>query len=87
MPRLTKRWPLYAYLGMAAVAVILICLLPTQDIVTVSTAAYYASIPYLLYLIFGVVRHYIRQRKLNAVDILVLSGFLVLLTGLLYEAF
>lgn len=83
----TKRWPLYAYLGMAAVAVILICLLPTQDIVTVSTAAYYASIPYLLYLIFGVVRHYIRQRKLNAVDILVLSGFLVLLTGLLYEAF
>src|SRR5699024_7600340 len=33
------------------------------------------------------VRHYIRQHKLNAVDILVISGFAVLLAGLLYEAF
>ena len=82
----TRRWPLYAYLGMAAVAAVLICVLPTQDVVTVSTAAYYASVPYLLYLAFGVIRHYIRQRRLNAVDILVLSGFLVLLAGLLYEA-
>ena len=82
----TKRWPLYAYLGMAAVAAVLICVLPTQDIVTVSTAAYYASIPYLLYLTFGIIRHHIRQRRLNAVDILVLSGFLILLAGLLYEA-
>lgn len=49
----TKRWPLYAYLGMAAVAAVLICVLPTQEIVTVSTAAYYASVPYLLYLIFA----------------------------------
>ena len=82
----TKHWPLYAYLGMAAVSAALICLLPTKDIVTVSTAVYYVSIPYLLYLIFGVIRHYIRQRRLDAVDILVLSGFLVLLAGLLYEA-
>lgn len=82
----TKHWPLYAYLGMAAVAAVLICVLPTQDIVTVSTAVYYASVPYLLYLIIGVIRHYIRQRRLNAVDILVISGFLVLLAGLLYEA-
>ena len=82
----TKHWPLYVYLGMAAVAAVLICALPTQDIVAVSTAVYYASIPYLLYLIVGVIRHYIRQRKLNAVDILVISGFLVLLAGLLYEA-
>ena len=80
----TRRWPLQVYLGMAAAAAVLICVLPTQDIVTVSTAAYYASIPYLLYLIFGVVRHYIRY--LNAADILVLSGFFILLASLLYEA-
>ena len=61
--RATKHWPLYAYLGMAAVAAVLICVLPTQDIVSVSTAIYYASIPYLLYLIFGIIRHYIRQRR------------------------
>ena len=82
----TRRWPLQVYLGMAAAAAVLICVLPTQDIVTVSTAAYYASIPYLLYLIFGVVRHYIRHRYLNAADILVLSGFFILLASLLYEA-
>lgn len=82
----TRRWPLQVYLGMAAAAAVLICVMPTQDIVTVSTAAYYASIPYLLYLIFGVVRHYIRHRYLNAADILVLSGFFILLASLLYEA-
>ena len=83
----TKRWPLYVYLGMVAVAAVLICVLPTQDIAVVSAAVYYASIPYLLYLIYCIVRHYIRQHKLNAVDILVISGFAVLLAGLLYEAF
>ena len=84
--RATAQWPLYVYLGMSAVAVAFICVLPTQDLVSVSTALYYASIPYLLYLVFGVVRHYIKQRRLDAADILVLSGFLVIFAGLLYEA-
>lgn len=83
----TRRWPLYVYLGMTAIAAMLICVLPTQDLVSVSTAVYYASIPYLLYLLFGVARHYIKQRRLEATDILVLFGFLILLAGLLYEAF
>ena len=83
----TKRWPLYAYLGMVAASAVLICVLPTQDIALVSAAVYYASIPYLTYLIFGAVRHYVRQRRLSAVDILAISGFAVLLAGLLYEAF
>ena len=52
----TRRWPLYVYLGMTAIAAMLICVLPTQDLVSVSTAVYYASIPYLLYLLFGVAR-------------------------------
>lgn len=82
----TKQWPLYVYLALAAVAAILICVLPTQDVVLVSTSMYYASIPYLLYLIFGVIRHYIRQRRLNIVDALVLCGFAVLLSSLLTEA-
>ncbi len=82
----TKRWPLYAYLAMAAAAAVLICVLPTQEVATVSTAVYYASLPYLLYLLFGVIRHYIRQRRLGTVDILLLTGFFVLLAGLLYEA-
>lgn len=83
----TKRWPVYAYLGVVAIAAVLIGVLPTQDLVSVSTSVYYASIPYLLYLLFGVVRHYIKQRGLEATDILVLCGFLILLGGLLYEAF
>ena len=82
----TKRWPLQIYLGLAAIAAVLICILPTQEITLISTAMYFASIPYLLYLIFGVIRHYRKQHNLYAPDILVLSGFFVLLISLLYEA-
>ena len=82
----TKNWPLLIYLSVVAVAAILICTLRTQDIVMVSTAVYYASIPYLLYLIFGVIRYYVKRRRLQAADILVLSGFAAFLIGMLYEA-
>lgn len=82
----TKHWPLYVYLCLIAAASVLICVLRTQDVVQVSTAVYYISIPYLLYLIFGVLRYYIRRRKLEASDCLVLTGFLFLLFALLFEA-
>lgn len=78
--------PFWAYLGTAAAAGVLICLLPTRELVTVSTTVYYLSIPYLAYLAFGVARHYLRRKKLEAADVLVLLGFLLLLTGLAYEA-
>lgn len=84
--RESKQWPLYLYLGIAVVAGILICVLPTQDLTTVSAAVYYLSAPYLIYLIYGIVRHYMKQRRLKTMDILALSGFFVLLTGMLYEA-
>lgn len=82
----TKHWPLYVYLVVAAVAAILISVLPTQDVVLISTSVYYISIPYLLYLIFGIIRHYIRQRRLDVIDALVLCGFAVLLSSLTTEA-
>ena len=85
-PKATRTWPLSVYLGLAAVAAVLICLLPTRDLVMVSTSVYYISIPYLLYLVFGVVCHYIRQGRLYAMDALVLCGFVVLLAGMFIEA-
>ena len=78
--------PLWAYLGMAAAAGVLICLLPTRELVTVSTLVYYLSVPYLAYLVFGVARVYLRRKKLEPADVLVLLGFVLLLTGLVYEA-
>lgn len=36
--------PLWAYLGMAGVAGVLVCLLPTRELVTVSTLVYYLSL-------------------------------------------
>ena len=85
-PQDTKRWPLWIYIGAVAVAAALICLLPTRDVVTVSTTVYYLSIPYLFYLLFGVGRHYVRQRRLLKTDVLVLAGFLILVAALLYDA-
>ena len=82
----TRNWPLYIYLGIAAVAVILISVIPTQNLFLISTSVYYLSIPYLLYLIYGVTRHYIKLRRLKMADILVLAGFFILLVSMLYEA-
>lgn len=78
--------PLWAYLGMAAAAGVLICLLPTRELVTISTLVYYLSIPYLVYLAFGIARSYLRRKKLETADVLVLLGFVLLLVGLAYEA-
>lgn len=82
----TKHWPLYVYLSIVFIAAVLICFLPTQELVTVSTAVYYLSIPYLFYLIFGVIRHYMKNTKLKASDFLVISGFVLLLLSMLTEA-
>ena len=43
--RATRQWLMYAYLGMVIVAALLICLLPTQVLVTVSTAVISPSSP------------------------------------------
>ena len=83
----TKQWPLYAYLSMVFIASILILVIPTQDVVLVSTTVYYISIPYLLYLLIGVALYYWKQRHLNSADVLTLTGFFVMLGALLYEAF
>lgn len=84
--RQTRHWPLYLYLALAAAAGVFIVLLPTRELVTVSTAMYWLSIPYLVYLAAGVVRYYLRQRRLGAADILLLIGFSLLLASLAYEA-
>ena len=67
--------PLWAYLGMAAAAGVLISLLPTRELVTVSTLVYYLSVPYLAYLVFGVARVYLRRKKLEPADVLVYRGW------------
>lgn len=84
--RATARWPLAVYLAAAGAAVVLLCSLPTRELVSVSTAVYYLSIPYLAYLAFGTVRGFVRRGGLEAADALVLSGFAVLVASLLHEA-
>lgn len=82
----TRNWPLWLYLGIVGLGTVLIYLLPTQQLVKVSTAVYYCSIPYLLYLIYGVVRYYIGRGRLETADILVLMGFVALVGALVYDA-
>lgn len=84
--RVTVHWPLYVYFVLAAGAAVLICILPTQKLVTVSAAIYYLSIPYLFYLIFGICRYTIKRKKIEIEDFLMFSGSAVLLAGMVYEA-
>lgn len=83
--RATRQWPLYLYLAVVAVACLLVCVLPTRDLVRVSTAVYYLSLPYLAYLVVGTALYYRRHRP-GMADFLVLAGFALLLAGLTYEA-
>ena len=84
----TKQWPLYIYLGIVFLSTILIFVLPTKYISLVSAAIYYTSIPYLLYLLTGVVLYYYKtHRRLDMSDVLTLLGFFIMLGTLLYEAF
>lgn len=73
----TAHWPLTVYLAAAGAAAVLIGTLPTRQLVSVSTAVYYLSIPYLVYLVFGTVRGFVRRGGLETADALVLSGFAV----------
>lgn len=82
----TAHWPLTVYLAAAGAAAVLIGTLPTRQLVSVSTAVYYLSIPYLVYLVFGTVRGFVRRGGLETADALVLSGFAVLVASLLHEA-
>lgn len=82
----TRSWPLYLYLSVVGVAVALVCVLPTQNVVLVSVSLYVASIPYLLYLLWGIVRYYWKRRKFDASDALTLGGLFMMLVALLYEA-
>lgn len=84
--RSTANGPLYLYLAAAALAVVLLGVLPTHLLVDVSTAMYYLSVPYLGYLAFGTLRGFVRRGGLETADALVLSGFAVLVLGLLHEA-
>ena len=85
-PRATANGPLAVYLAAAAVAVVLMVTQPIRQLVTVSTAMYYLSIPYLVYLVFGTVRGFVRRGGLETADGLLLSGFAVLVASLLHEA-
>lgn len=82
----TKQWPLYVYLGVVLISAILILAMPTQVLSLISAATYFVSIPYLIYLIFGVVRYYIRQNSFDMADIMMMLGFLLMLSALLFEA-
>ena len=82
-----KRRVAIAFLVLLAVGLALILLLPTTKLVKVSTAMWLCAIPYLLYLIWCIVRHYFHKRVFKPVDALTVSGFLLLIFALVAEGF
>lgn len=81
-----KRLPTAVYGGAVAVCALLHFLLPTQELVSLCKAAYCLSLPYLLYLLYCVIRHYVRKKRLNSGDYLTLIGYGLLLFSLLFDA-
>lgn len=77
----------FVYIGLIAADVLLLLLLDTKKSVLFCRAAYYVSVPYLIYLLCSLLHGFLREkRKIRTADVLALAGLAFFLAALLSEA-
>ncbi len=84
-PKITHRYitPIFAAITLIGTAIMFI--VPTTEVVAVSTMVQYFAIPYLFYMLVCIVRHYIKRRYFGLTDIYVLIGIAILITANLLD--
>ena len=85
-PGVVGKLPTAVHLAAMALEAVLIALLPTIELVTVCVAAWSCTLPYLLYLVWRIARHYLRHKAFDTADALIVGGAAVLLLSILLEA-
>ena len=85
-PSAIKKLPVILHTAAMGIAAVLIAVLPTVWLVTVCTVAWSCALLYLVYLIWGVVRYYLKEKIFQMTDALTVGGAAVLILSILLEA-
>lgn len=85
-PNSTRRSLTLLYLAAMAAAGVLDLVLPTQWLTTVCVAAWCCGIPYLLCLVYGIIRRGLLRKPVRAADVLTIGAAAVLVLSILLEA-
>lgn len=84
--KLTRPWVMRCYIALYAGLAAAHFLLPTQEVASLSMVGYYISAPFLLYILFCLVRRLWQTRRMRGDDVLILLGYLLLFCSNMYEA-
>ena len=85
-PSTVRTGPTLVYGTAMGLAAVLIATLPTIWLVMVCTIAWVCALPYLAYLVWCMVRYYLRQKAFRTADALTVCGAAVLILSILLEA-
>ena len=85
-PGTARRGVTLAFAAVMALAAVLTVVLPTAHLVMVCAAAWFCGAPYLVYLVWRVVRAFRTRQAPGAADVLTLAGFAALIASILLEA-
>ncbi len=81
-----KRWVVWLYVGAYGVLSVLHFTLPTQEVAGLTKLCYYVSVPFFGYLLFCLIRQWMRKKQVHPEDGLILLGYVLLLGADVYEA-
>lgn len=81
-----KRWVVWFYVGAYGVLSVLHFTLPTQEVAGLTKPCYYVSVPFLGYLLFCLIRQWMRTKTVHGEDGLVALGYVLLLGADVCEA-
>lgn len=84
--KLTRPWVMRYYIVLYAGLAAAHFLLPTQEVASLSMVGYHISAPFLLYILFCLVRRLWQVRRMRGDDVLILLGYLLLFWSNAYEA-
>ncbi len=68
------------YTALTILCIISICVVPTQEVTSVSDFIYILSIPYAILMIIAIIRHYIKSRTFTLKDVYLLTGIGILIS-------
>lgn len=86
-PKLVYKWLTWAYVFLTLGCVIALMIVQTNQVVLVSYSVVVPSVLYLLWLIWCIARHFIKNKQVNQKDIVTMVAILVLISAMVVESF
>ncbi len=78
-PKAAKRWITFAFIALSIAGMIIMFTVPTTEVVGVSNKVELIAIPYAIYLLYSIIRYYIKRKNFAMQDVYTFIGIAVLL--------